>query len=99
MIKKKIREILKEGKKIETEFFTLYFKKREDFKIGFLLNSKIGKPVKRNRVKRIIRELVRKNFKKGDFIFVLKKDVIEKGKDEIEKIFGGIVEKISCSSD
>ena len=99
MIKKKIREILKEGKKIDTEFFILYFKKREDLKIGFLLNSKIGKPVKRNKAKRIIREIVKKYFKSGDFIFVLKKNVIEKGKDEIEKIFGGIVEKIFKFSD
>jgi len=97
MIKKKIREILKKGDKIDTEIFTLYFKKREDLKIGFLINSKIGKPVERNRIKRIIREIVKENFKSGDFIFILKKNIIETGKDEIEKIFGEIIEKI-CHS-
>lgn len=90
MIRKRIREILKNGKKFETDFFILYFKERDDLKIGFLISSKIGKPVKRNKVKRIIREIVREKFKKGDFIFVLKKDIIDKTKEEIETRFENI---------
>ncbi len=94
MIKRIIREILKEGKKFETEYFNLYLKKRENLKIGFIANSKIGNPVRRNKAKRIIRELVRKNFKKGDFVFILKKDIIDKSKLEIEKIFERIKNEI-----
>ncbi|HOK56891.1 MAG TPA: ribonuclease P protein component [bacterium] len=92
MIKKRIREILKKGKKIETEYFKLYLNKRNDLKIGFLISSKIGKVVKRNKAKRIIREIVRNNFKKGDFILVLKKEIIEKRK--IEEVFEKIKNEI-----
>lgn len=94
MIKKKFKEIIEDGKKIETEYFKLYFKKRDDFKIGFIVNSRIGIPVKRNKAKRFIREIVRNNFKKGDFLFVLKKEIIDKNKDEIETIFEKIKNEI-----
>lgn len=90
MIRKQIRGIIKKGKKIENDFFILYFKERNDLKIGFLINSKIGKPVKRNKVKRIIREIIRKKFGKGDFIFILKKDIIDKTKEEIERKFEAV---------
>lgn len=93
MIKKKLKKIIEEGKRIETEYFKLYLKKG-DFKIGFLVNSKIGNPVKRNRVKRIIREILRKNFKKGDFLFVLKKEIIDKKRFEIENVFERIKNEI-----
>jgi ribonuclease P protein component len=98
MIKKRIREILKNGEKIETELFILYFKKREDLKIGFLISSKIGGSVKRNKIKRIIREIVRKYLKKGDYLFVLKKNITEKGIDEIKKNFRKVFKEIYYSS-
>ncbi len=94
MIRKRIRDILKEGKKIETEDFILYFKKRDDLKIGFIASGKIGNPVKRNRVKRLIREFVRENFKKGDFLFLLKKESIGKTKNQIYNTFENIKNEI-----
>jgi ribonuclease P protein component len=98
MIKKRIREIIKTGKRFETENFILYFKKREDLKIGFITHSKIGKPVMRNKVKRIIREVIRGNFEKGDFLFILKKGIIEKSKDEIKNEIGKIKNEIGYSA-
>ncbi|MCM8803958.1 MAG: ribonuclease P protein component [Candidatus Omnitrophica bacterium] len=93
MINRKFKEIIKDGKKIETEYFKLYFKKREDLKIGFIVNKKVGIPVKRNKVKRILREIVRNNFKKGDFLFILKSQIIDKNKID------GIFEKIKNEID
>ncbi|MCM8786008.1 MAG: ribonuclease P protein component [Candidatus Omnitrophica bacterium] len=99
MIKKKIREILKKGNKFETDNFILYFKKRDDLKIGFIISSKIGKPNQRNRIKRIIREKIREKFKSGDFLIIFKKEIIEKSKEEIknniEKIENEISNKIN----
>ncbi|MGC8976685.1 MAG: ribonuclease P protein component [Candidatus Ratteibacteria bacterium] len=97
MIKKKIREILKNGKRIKTEYFDIYIKKREDLKIGFIANAKIGSPVKRNKIKRYIRELVKANFKKGDMLFVLKREVMDREKDQIEDIFKKIKNEINNS--
>lgn len=93
-MKKRIREILKEGKKFETVYFNLYLKKRDDLKIGFITSSKIGRPVKRNKVKRIIREIVRKKIKKGDFLFILKKEALEVKKEDLENIFESIKNEI-----
>ncbi|MCM8817910.1 MAG: ribonuclease P protein component [Candidatus Omnitrophica bacterium] len=95
-MKKRIRELLKEGKKFESLYFNLYVNKREDLKIGFIVNSKIGNPVKRNKAKRIIREIIRKNFKKGDFLFLLKKEAIETEKENIENFFENIKNEISA---
>jgi ribonuclease P protein component len=64
-IKKKYEfdEILKKGKKISGENLTLY---RLDTnqgkqKFGIKLNKKIKGAVKRNRIKRLLREILRKN--------------------------------------
>ncbi|MCM8772478.1 MAG: ribonuclease P protein component [Candidatus Omnitrophica bacterium] len=94
-MRKKIQNLLKEGKKIETKLFNLYFKNREDLKIGFIGTSKIGKPVKRNKAKRYLREIIRKNFKKGDFLFVLKKEIIDKNFEDIERVFKEIKNEIT----
>ncbi|MFN4227825.1 MAG: ribonuclease P protein component [Candidatus Ratteibacteria bacterium] len=95
MIKKKIREILKTGYKFETDSFILYFKKRDDLKIGFITSSKIGKPTQRNRIKRIIREKIRERFESGDFLIILKKNIIENSKEEIRDNIEKVADEIS----
>ncbi|MCM8833395.1 MAG: ribonuclease P protein component [Candidatus Omnitrophica bacterium] len=92
MIKKKIMEILKTGDKFETDNFILYFKKRNDLKIGFIISSKIGKPSQRNRLKRIIREKIRKKFKSGDFLIIFKKGIIEESEAKIKNSIERITE-------
>ena len=84
-MRKRIREILKEGKKFETDFFNLYYKNSEIYRIGFIGGEKAGKPVKRNRIKRIMREIMRENFKDGDFIITLKNCNVDEGRI-IEKL-------------
>jgi len=84
-MRKSISEIIKAGKRIKGNLFNIYYRERGNYKIGFIASSKIGKPVRRNYVKRVIRELWRKNFKKGDFIFVLKPPSLNSKREEIEK--------------
>ena len=87
-MRKRIKEILEEGKKFETDFFNLYYKKSDTYRIGFIGGKKAGKPVKRNRIKRIMREIMRKNFKDGDFIITLKNCNVdeEKIKEKLNEI-------------
>jgi len=84
-MRKSISEIIKAGKSIKGKLFNVYYRESAYYKIGFIASSRIGKPVKRNYVKRVIRELWRKNFKKGDFIFVLKPSSLNSKREEIEK--------------
>lgn len=94
MIKKKIREIIKNGYKIDTPLFRVAIRNRKDLKIGFIVSKKIGKSFDRNRIKRIIRDIVRKNFKKGDFIFILKSESINKPAEIISHEFDRIKNEI-----
>lgn len=97
-MRKSIYNIIKSGRKLKSNLFNLYFKERDDYKIGFIASSKIGKPVKRNYAKRVIREYWKKNFKKGDFIFVLKPGIIDRTKEEILKEIERMVEFIKCEN-
>lgn len=91
-MRKRIKEILKEGKKFKTDYFNLYYKKSKICRIGFLGGKKSGKPVKRSRIKRIMRETIRKYFKNGDFIIVLKNCNVEERKI-LEKLYE-LLEKV-----
>lgn len=54
--------IYKKGERVHSENFTLFVvkSKYECFKIGFSINKKLGKANKRNKLKRRMREIVRK---------------------------------------
>ncbi len=66
------KNVLSKGKFFVGKYITIYIKdnnKNENF-IGIAVNTKIGKAVRRNRIKRVIRESYRIN-----------KEKIKKGKD------------------
>ena len=75
-MKKRIRKVLDEGSLYNTSLFRLYFIPSTDYKIGFIAKHTIGKPTKRNFIKRVIREYWRKKFQKGNYVFVLKPTII-----------------------
>lgn len=80
-IKSKIEfeDIIKNGKKKSNSYFVIYNKERKnDFsRFGISLSKKFGNAVKRNRYKRILREIIRINQKKFknnyDYIIIMKK--------------------------
>lgn len=74
MLKKnyEFKNVLSKGKFFVGKYIIIYIKdnnKKENF-VGIAVNTKIGKAVKRNRIKRVIRESYRLN-----------KEKIKKGKD------------------
>lgn len=72
---------------------------RQETRFGITVTRKIGKAVIRNRMKRILREVIRKNFRewKGgiDLIFVAKKEVIQASFHDIEDDIVGLLRKVS----
>jgi len=60
---KEIKSILLQGEKRKGKYLTLFVNPQAEGDLGFcvLVNNKIKKAVSRNRIKRILREIVRKN--------------------------------------
>ena len=93
---KEFNYIYKKGERVSTEHFTLFVvkSKYEKFKIGFSVSKKLGKANKRNKLKRRLKEICRKEIKilpfrnyvllardgaqEIDFVFL---------KEEIKKLF------------
>lgn len=86
--------------KIETEKFPRRLYSTNDLKIGFVVSTKISKSaVKRNRVKRQMREVVRLLLKDGKLktgfmiAIMAKKEILEKEYKEIEMSVVDILKK------
>lgn len=77
--KSEFEDIIKNGKKYGNSYFAIYYKDRKkDFsRFGITLSKKYGNAVKRNKYKRILREIIRINQKKFknnyDYIIIMKK--------------------------
>lgn len=90
--KKEFKEVFRKGKGFEKDFLFLKVKKIESdkSKFGFIVSRKISKKaVARNKMKRRLREIVRKEFPKIkpgiDAVLVVKKDIEKKDFLEIKK--------------
>ena len=76
---REFENIIKNGKKKANSFFVIYYKERnkEFSRFGVSLSKKFGNAVKRNKYKRILREIIRINQKKFkntyDYIIIMKK--------------------------
>ncbi|MDD5651800.1 MAG: ribonuclease P protein component [Parcubacteria group bacterium] len=91
--KKDFDLIFKKGKILHSDFFTVRFLKNDmDFRrFAVLVSKKISpKATERNRLKRILREAIRKNqklFPSGnDYVFYVKKNYSKISFRELEKL-------------
>ena len=77
--KREFENIIKCGKIIKNAHFVIYYKERKvSFsRFGITLSKKFGNAVKRNKYRRILREIIRNNEKKFentyDYIIIMKK--------------------------
>ena len=72
-------DIIKTGTKIYSPFFIIYYKEKklDNPRFGITQAKKFGKAYKRNRYRRILREIIRTNIKvfknEYDYIIIIKK--------------------------
>lgn len=71
--------IIKSGLKIKNSYFIIYYKEKklDNSRFGITFSKKFGNAVKRNRFKRITREIIRNNQKRfknvHDYIIIIRK--------------------------
>lgn len=94
-----IFSVRKNGEKIQSADLGVFYLKREDggvSRFAFVISKKISKlSVERNRINRALNEGVRESFAKipsgFDFVFLVKRGIVNKKNDEIiqevEKLF------------
>jgi ribonuclease P protein component len=95
---REIKKTIEQGEKRKGEYLTLFVNPQpeEDFGFCVLVNKKIKKAVRRNRIKRILREIVRKNiglFGKTNqrVVLLYNSDSAEVSYIELEDDFRGLV--------
>ncbi len=95
------RNIYQKGKKFVGNVIVINYQlvdKSDSSKIGISISKKIGKSNERNYIKRVLREIFRKNknnFKKQSYIVVIpRKSIKDKKYVDIEKDFLFILKKI-----
>ncbi|MCM8820436.1 MAG: ribonuclease P protein component [Candidatus Omnitrophica bacterium] len=96
LIRKRILLLKNEGRQYKTDLFKIYFLPSDEYKIGFLAGSKIGKASQRNYTKRVIREFWRREFKKGNFLFVLYQAITRNERIRLIEELKNIKEKVKC---
>jgi len=75
----------------------IFYKPEYSIKIGFVASKKLGKAVKRNRAKRLLRALVinsLENLKNGSYIFVAKPKILEVEFQKLSKSFLRSLQKV-----
>ena len=90
--KKEFFEIKNKGRVLYSPFFGWLFNKENDDlkKFGFIVSKKISKKaVDRNKIRRILSEIVRKNLNKFEngtrLVFLTKQKILDKKIEEVEE--------------
>lgn len=88
---KDFKEVYSQGKSVANKDLVLFFLKKESSRtrIGISVSRKIGPAVVRNRIRRLIREVFRRNeteIKEGyDIVIIARQPIKEKSFHDVEK--------------
>lgn len=87
------KKVLSKGKKNRNRYFTLHFLSGEESRtrLGIIASKRIGNAVFRNRAKRLLREVFRRQYPKlpagTDFVAVARRPIARAEMKEVEKVF------------
>jgi len=85
-----------------TPYFVLFYKKTDEYKVGFVASKKIGNAVHRNRAKRLLRAHFIENIdllSKGSYVLVAKPALISESFLEVRKSYLHALKKCSAKID
>lgn len=88
--------LLKSGTRISSGSVVCHAAEGAGLKIGFLAARRLGPAVRRNRVKRIVRDFWRSQFPSGNYLFVVKAPAMTAHAREIREDLSGIAERWRC---
>lgn len=94
---KEIDKIIKAKKSVGNKYFVIYQLKNDEtnhFRFALSIGKKYGNAVSRNKMKRRLREIIRKNtslLKNKDYLFVVKPSSKDLEFEQIEKMIIGLL--------
>ena len=90
------RYVYRRGKSTPSRNVTLVYMKARDLKIGFSVSGKVGNAVTRNRIRRWMREDVRRlraRMKCGKYVFVARPSAAAAGHAELTREIRGVLSR------
>jgi ribonuclease P protein component len=83
-----------------TPYFVLFYKKNDEYKVGFVASKKIGNAVHRNRAKRLLRAHFIENIdllSQGSYVLVAKPALIKENYSVTRKAYLHALKKCGCN--
>jgi ribonuclease P protein component len=85
-----------------TPYFVLFYKKTDEYNVGFVASKKVGNAVHRNRAKRLLRAHFIENINlllRGSYVMVAKPALIDEKFVEVRKSYLHALKKCSAKID
>lgn len=104
---REFRYLKKEGRNLETVFFSLLYRRPKSStsspsRIGFVVSNRIGNAVVRNRIRRLLREVVQANLSAlpnaFDIVIIAKKSSVGVSLEKLTAEYHKILPKLSPPS-
>jgi ribonuclease P protein component len=104
--RKDFRRVYRDGRSFANSRFVVYWRRRDEpgpFRLGVSASARLGKAVVRNRMRRMVKEIVRLNASRLqdqiDFVIIVRKPALELDFWEMEKSVLHLLRKAGLTKD